>query len=159
MDTTVKADTATLQAATDLFTSHLDPIKSINDTNLVASITFEPLPVSLIQAAIAKSGNVFGLDPSGGPLVSISLVVSWTRKADDDKIIQHFKGVLQKIKADAIQRGQAVDFELMSTAFHFQDPIASYGADIKRRMQAVSRKYDPNGLLRKGLQGGFKLFP
>ncbi|CAJ2513236.1 Uu.00g013550.m01.CDS01 [Anthostomella pinea] len=76
LDTTVKADAATLTAATDIFTSALDPVKALNDLSLIVSIVFEPLPISLIQVSITKSYNPFGLDSSAGPLVSISLVLT-----------------------------------------------------------------------------------
>lgn len=77
--------------AAGIFASHLNPIKSINDSQLVASIVFESLRVSLIQASITKSGDVRGLDLSDGLLVPISLFVFWIQKADDDRIIEHFK--------------------------------------------------------------------
>lgn len=46
----------------------------------------------------------------------------------------------------------------MSTACHFQDPIGSYGANNKQKMQEVSKKYDPEGVFQKAVVGGFKLF-
>jgi hypothetical protein len=56
------------------------------------------------------------------------------------------KDVLEKIEREALTRNQAVDFKFMNYAFNFQDPIGSYGTENKKKLQEVSRKYDPEGL-------------
>ncbi len=47
----------------------------------------------------------------------------------------------------------------MNYAWIDQDPIVSYNAENKGRLQQVSKKYDPEGVFQKGCPGGFKLFP
>ncbi|KAF3000343.1 hypothetical protein E8E14_002509 [Neopestalotiopsis sp. 37M] len=157
MDTTTKADVQTLLGTTDIFKTALESIKSANVNILSAQLTIEPLPVSLLEKSVSKSGPIFGVQPADGPLISITLGSSWSLKSDDDPIVDTFKGALQKIKQMAESRGTAMGLEPMSTAMHFQDPIASYGAGNKQMMQETSQKYDPEGLFRKGLVADFKL--
>lgn len=99
-----------------------------------------------------------GLDPVDGPLVSILLLTYWKNKDDDGKILGVMRGVLEKIEKESAARSQAVKFKFMNYCFNFQDPISSYGTENKKRLQEVSRKYDPEGLFQKGVPGGFKLF-
>jgi hypothetical protein len=40
-----------------------------------------------------------------------------------------------------------------------QDVIGGYGEESKKRLQAASRKHDPEGLFQLGVPGVFKLFP
>ncbi|KAI1425337.1 hypothetical protein F5Y12DRAFT_796062 [Xylaria sp. FL1777] len=75
MTTTVKADTDTLEYAVDAFRAALDKLEGVE--NLLLSITFEPIPVSLIEQSISRGGNSLGLKPSDGPLVVVLLYASW----------------------------------------------------------------------------------
>ena len=99
-----------------------------------------------------------GLDPSAGPAVSILLLTYWTDRSDDDRILRTMKGALESIRAQAVEKRTALSFVFLNYSLNFQDPIGSYGAENKRKLQEVSRKYDPDGLFQKGVPGGFKLF-
>jgi hypothetical protein len=155
MNMTVKADVATLQAAADIYTAAIAPIQS--SAGLVCSLTLQPYPVSLLQQSIAKGGNSLGLDPSTGPAVSVLLLTYWTDRSDDHRILVAMKGALEGIRAQAVEKGTALDFVYLNYAFSFQDPIGSYGAKNKQKLQEVSKKYDPDGLFQRGVPGGFKL--
>ncbi|KAI0379305.1 hypothetical protein F5Y04DRAFT_260138 [Hypomontagnella monticulosa] len=157
MNITVKADVATLQAATDIYTGGLGPVKSVE--GLTASFTMQPYPVSLTEQSEATGGNSLGLKPPDGPLVSLLLLSYWRNRSDDDTVINFMKEVLEKMKQDAASREQLVPFVYMNYAWTHQDPINSYGAENKKRLQKASKKYDPEGLFQKACPGGFKLFP
>ncbi len=158
MDTTAKADIGILQKAGDIFERAVEHIKALRDSSLVASIIFEPLPAALLRVSASGNRNLFGLDPSGGSLVSVSFVINWENQSDDVEILGTFRNALDEIKQEAASRGLAAVFELMSTACHFQDPIGSYGGENKQKMQEVSKKYDPKGVFQKAGVGRFKLF-
>lgn len=151
MNTTVKADAATLIAASDIFTAAFQPLKSLK--GLTSAFTLQAYPVSLLE----KCDNSLGLDAANGPLMSILLLNLWQNKADDDLIIQTFKGVLEKIDADAACRGTAVPYKYLNYAYSFQQPVVSYGAEINMKLRQVSKSYDAEGLFQKGVPGGFKL--
>ncbi|OTA76491.1 hypothetical protein M434DRAFT_88032 [Hypoxylon sp. CO27-5] len=152
INTTVKADVPTLKAASDTYIAAIGPLKTLE--GIICSLTLQPYSVSLLD----KCDNSLGMDTSDGPLVSILLLTWWKNQDDDETIIQTFKGVLEKIDADATSRGTAVPFKYLNYAYSFQDPIRSYGVKNGEKLREVSRKYDPEGIFQKGVPGGFKLF-
>ncbi|KAL2837983.1 FAD-binding domain-containing protein [Aspergillus pseudodeflectus] len=156
MNTTIKADAATLKAIVSIYTTALEPIKSID--GLVCSLTIQPYPLSLLQKSAELGGNSLGLSPESGPLVSLLLLAYWGKKDDDEKLIAAQKDTLDKIRAEAVTRGVHVPFEFLNYAFSQQDPIGSYGGESGERLREVSRKYDPEGVFQKLVPGGFKLF-
>lgn len=151
MNTTVKADAATLIAASEIFTAAFEPIKALE--GLTCAFTLQAYPKSLLEKCV----NCLGLKASEGPLVSILLLNWWKDQADDDVVIKTFRGVLEKIDEHAAAQGTGVAYKYMNYAYDFQDPIASYGAESHQVLREVSRKYDAEGLFQKGVPGGFKI--
>lgn len=78
MNTTVKADAATLKMAADKFTASLDLVKDCK--GVVFSLTFQPYPVSLLEKCLLAGGNITGLTPADGPLVSVLVLMNWENK-------------------------------------------------------------------------------
>ncbi|KAI1503820.1 FAD-binding domain-containing protein [Biscogniauxia marginata] len=144
VNTTVKADAATLKTAAESFTSSLALVK--NFEGVVFSLTLQPYPVSLLEKCISAGGNVAGLTPTSGPLVSVL------------KIHAVAKSLIENTDDDTAASGQAVAYKYMNYAFSFQDPISSYGAENKKFLQEVGKKYDSEGIFQKGFPGAFKLF-
>jgi hypothetical protein len=156
MNTVVKADIATLQAAAETYTSSVSSVAELE--GLVCSLTLQPYALSLLNKSASLGGNSLGLDPADGPLVSILLLTYWSNKQDDEKIFAVMRDVLDNIVKDSETRGTDVPFKFMNYASNFQDPIGSYGKENKMKLQDVSRKYDPEGMFQNGVPGGFKLF-
>ncbi|KAK8051842.1 hypothetical protein PG993_003227 [Apiospora rasikravindrae] len=156
MNTTVKADAPTLHAATEIFKPALEKVKSID--GMVFSFTMQPYPVSLLKRTAPAGGNVLGLDPADGPLVSILILLYWNKQSDDEVVLSTARGVIEAIDKDATAKGTLVPYKYLNYAFDFQDPIGSYGPENRKKLQEASRKYDPDGLFQKGVPGGFKLF-
>ncbi|OTA99980.1 hypothetical protein M426DRAFT_26952 [Hypoxylon sp. CI-4A] len=96
MNVTVKADVATLQAATT-------PLQSCD--GLTSSLALQPYPVSLLEQSVAKGGNSLGLNPLDGPVVLILLLNYWNEKSGDERILTIMKGALEKIHAKAKEDG------------------------------------------------------
>ncbi|KAI9155658.1 FAD-dependent monooxygenase CTB5 [Paramyrothecium foliicola] len=156
LNTTVKADVATLTAAYEAYTAALGPLKALN--GLTTSLTLQAYPKSLLKKTAERGGNSLGIDAKDGPLMSILLLTFWQDKEDDAKIHDTFKGVIETIDQDAAKRGTSSSFKYLNYAAPFQDPISSYGEENKAKLQAVSKKFDPEGLFQKGVPGGWKLF-
>ncbi|KAJ0116703.1 FAD-binding domain-containing protein [Diaporthe amygdali] len=156
MNTTVKADVATLKAASEAYLAALEPLKQCE--GITCSLTLQPYSTSLLEKSASQGGNVLGLDAIEGPLVSILALTWWKNKADDEKIVGTFRKVIETIDQDAASRGTAVPFKYMNYAWDFQDPIGSYGEENKAFLQRVSKTYDPEGFFQKAVPGGFKLF-
>ena len=115
--------------------------------------------VLLIQPHPVTNGtNSLGL-PAGETDLVISVVTAAYSNAADDGIVQ---SGMQKI-VDTHERilrreGIYIPYQYLNYADISQDPIGSYGKDIKARLRAVSRKYDPEGFFQYRVPGGFKLF-
>ncbi|KAF7531134.1 hypothetical protein G7054_g9189 [Neopestalotiopsis clavispora] len=152
----VKADVATLLAGGEIWKAALEPIKGCD--GLICSYTLQPYARSLLEASARKGGNSLGLDPDMGSIVSIALLMYWNSKSEDEQVLGTFRRALEDMKKDAGSKGTLIDFTYMNYSANFQDPIGSYGAENKKHLQSVSRKFDPEGIFQKGVPGGWKLF-
>lgn len=155
MSTTVKADTSILEYAVETFRASLKELKEVK--NILFSLTFEPLPTSLIEKSVASGGNSMGLKPSDGPLVVLLLYSSWDSASDDEKVYQVKKKALEDINNEAQSKNSSASYCYLNYAFPHQDPISSYGPESKAHLQAVSAKYDPEGFFQAAGAGPFKL--
>lgn len=153
----VKADVATLQALSDIYTANLPPLYDI--PGVLLSLTLQPYPKSLLAKSDAAGGNVLGLHASDGPIVSVLLLSYWENKADDAAVTGFMENTLAQMRTEAAARNTLLPFIYMNYAWKGQDVIGSYGAANKARLQAASRKYDSIGMFQKAFPGGFKLFP
>ena len=90
----------------------------------------------------------------------ILLTASWTSRNDDATIMRAQSEFVRQVDSLSNQQRIGVLYKLLTyaTPGFAQDVIASYGSANKRMLQAVSRKYDPNGFFQKVVPGGFKLF-
>ncbi|CAJ2503964.1 Uu.00g113580.m01.CDS01 [Anthostomella pinea] len=155
MNTTVKANVATLKAATKIYSAAIEPLKSCKD--ILLFLTLQPYPLSLLQKSTTQGGNVLGLEPELGPLVSILFLTFWESKEDHEMIEGVLREALEAIDRDAKAKGTAVPFKYLNYAAGFQHPVASYGGMGVERLHAASRRFDPDGLFQKGVPGGWKL--
>jgi hypothetical protein len=155
MTTTVKADISILEYAVETFHESFKKLKDIN--NLLFSLTFEPIPVSMIEQSNARGQNALGLKPSDGPLVVVLFYTSWDDARDTENVYEVNKKALQRIEAEAERKNVAASYRYLNYAYTHQDPINSYGSESKARLQAVSAKYDPEGFFQAAGAGPFKL--
>ena len=137
MNTHVKADVAMLQAGADVWFAGLGPVKTCE--GFIGSYTLQPYPRSLLESSASKGGNSLGLKPSDGPIVSIALLMYWSNASDDEVILSTVKTLLENIEREAVARKQALDFKFMNYSLDSQDPIGSYGAENKKRLQEASK--------------------
>ncbi|KAI1841033.1 hypothetical protein JX266_012752 [Neoarthrinium moseri] len=144
MNTTVKPDKSTLQAAADIFSVALDKVIPIE--GMVFSFTLQPYPLSLLERMAPAGGNVLGLGPVDGPLVSVLILMYWKNKNDDETAVSPPRGVIEEIDKAAAARGTNVPFKYLNYAFDLQDPIGFYGIKNQEKLHNASRKYDPEGL-------------
>lgn len=156
MNVCVKADVDTLATGGDIWCEELEPVKDA--AGLMCSYTIQPYPISQLQKTSANGGNVLGLDPSEGPVLNVLLLSYWADKKDDDRVTGFMQKALKRIESNAKDRGQLVPFIYWNYAFSDQDALRSYGQEDVQRLQAASKKYDPDGLFQTACPGGFKLF-
>ncbi|KAL9118743.1 MAG: hypothetical protein Q9187_004711 [Circinaria calcarea] len=157
MTTTFKLDVELMRAVTDTFHTTVDNMKPV--PGLIYSLSFQPLSEALLTESAARGGNSLGLSPADGPLIVVLLYSYWADASDDKTVISLQQVFLRQVERLAATRGKASSFKFMPYAYAGQDPIDGYGSTSKAKLQATSRKYDPDGFFQKGVPGGFKLFP
>ena len=136
----------------------LDALKHIQAVpGLMLSLVFQPLTKGMLVRSAQRGGNALGLTPDDGPLVITLLNSVHTNPVDDDRVVNAVLGLIRKIEAAAARRGKAARYRFTNYAYRNQRVFEGYGSRSVAAMQAVSRKYDPNGFFQKLVPGGFKL--
>ncbi|KAF2191954.1 hypothetical protein K469DRAFT_696029 [Zopfia rhizophila CBS 207.26] len=153
MMTTLKADSGILKTFMEKFLITFENSKDVPELIYVA--TYELYPVSLIRTG---GSNSLGLDPAEGPLICLLLYASWDNSSGDSKVIDENNILLEAINKEVEAKGLLSPYRYTNYAFTHQDPISSYGNDVKAEVQAVSRKYDPEDFFQAAVHGGFKFF-
>ena len=143
------------------------------------AMSLEPLPTTITKWGPQTGGNALGLDPSDGDLVRkycpchvypalflsdanfskvVLLGVTWSDEADDETITNAVTDLFTKFDAYAAAQNGLNAYTYLNYAYETQKPIQGYGTTNVKKLQAVSKKYDPSGVFQKLVPGGFKLF-
>jgi hypothetical protein len=85
------------------------------------------------------------------------LTAAYSNTGDDELVQNGMQAIIDKHESILRNMGLYIPFKYLNYPDKSQDPIGSYGDDVKARLQAVSRKYDPVGLFQTAVPGGFKL--
>ncbi|KAF2150943.1 FAD-binding domain-containing protein [Myriangium duriaei CBS 260.36] len=121
------------------------------------TLTLHAITVPQLQHMSARGGNALGLDPDHGAVMILLLQPIWDDVADDEAMYAAGSKVLEAIKAEAVRRGLYRGWAYMNYASRFQDVIRGYGEENKKRLGEVAGRYDPAGVWRRLVPGGFKL--
>jgi hypothetical protein len=81
----------------------------------------------------------------------------WNSADDDERILKAARYIINRGNATAYSMGLGHRFLYQNYAAAGQDVFQSYGADINAKLNAVSAKYDPDGVFAKLHPGYFKL--
>lgn len=141
-----------MESIFQLANSTAQPLSSV--PNITFAISFQPEPM-----IISGKSNLNSLGLDGQPnLFNLLLSISWDTPADDAAISAQAKLFIAQTTAIAKTKGLYNKYVYLNYAAEWQDPISGYGADVKTRLRAASRKYDPTGVFQAQCIGGFKLF-
>jgi hypothetical protein len=155
MLTTVKADASVLEFAVKEFHAALEKLKDIK--NLLFSIKFEPIPVSMIEQSEARGTNAINLKTSDGPLVVILLYASWDEASGTDRVYKVNQEAFGKIEKEAEAKSASATYRYLNYAFLHQDAIFSYGNASKTKLREVGARYDPDSFFQTAGAWPFKL--
>lgn len=125
--------------------------------NLTFSLSFQPLPQTVIGYGIANGGNSLGLDSSDGDLVNTLLTIQWADASDDAVVNRAAQSLFFQAEVASKSLNTYNPYLYLNYAADFQNPIAGYGAANIANLKAVSKKYDPTQLFQEQVPGGFKL--
>lgn len=114
--TTVKADTRILEYSVETYRASLEKLRGVG--NLLFSMTFEPLAVSMMEQSIARGGNSLGLKPSNGPLVVVLFYTSWDNSNDDGVVYNVNKVALENIDNEAQSKELVYELSILELRIH-----------------------------------------
>lgn len=81
----------------------------------------------------------------------------WNSADDDERILKAARNIINRGNATAYSMGLGHRFLYQNYAAAGQDVFQSYGADSYAKLNAISAKYDPDGVFAKLQPGYFKL--
>jgi hypothetical protein len=137
---------------TALFKAWEDGCKKLADiAGLQLVLLTQPHPVT-------NGNNSLGLEPGRRDQVLTVLTAAYTFAEDDENVQTGMERIIATLEGILQERGLYMPYKYLNYADKSQDPIASYGDEIVARLQATSKKYDPQGVFQKQVPGGFKLF-
>ncbi|KAI9648500.1 hypothetical protein NHQ30_003135 [Ciborinia camelliae] len=121
------------------------------------TLTYWRLHSSITTKSAAQGGNSTGLDTSQCSLVLCILTYSWGDASDDARMDETAKKFIEEVDESSKSAGLFNRYKYVNYSAGYQNPISGYGDEIKSSLQAVSKKYDPEGFFQTGVPGGFKL--
>lgn len=152
--TTIKNDLESILYFEGLFNKAVEKVKCVYRVQF--PLTFQPLTPGVFRKG---SPNVLGLE-SRDPSESFVIVLAcpnWVREEDDETVFSAAKEMIEAGEAFSEARGAGERYRYLNYAARCQDPLPGYGAENVEFLQAVSRKYDPDGIFQRAVPGGFKL--
>lgn len=139
----------------DIFTQEVEPIKDAAD--ILPALVMQPITLPMIRLFRKNGGNALGIAEADGPLILMNLAILWSSKADDDRIIAAAARVISRSQQVAGEMGLGYRYIYQNYASLSQDVFRGYGEPNRRRLLAISRKYDPDQVFRNLQPGYFKL--
>ncbi|KAI1451455.1 FAD-binding domain-containing protein [Annulohypoxylon moriforme] len=155
MSTTVKADADILEYSVKAYHTAFEKLKQVQ--NILFSITFEPIPVSLVKNAAVRGKNALGLGLEDVPLVVVLFYTSWDNASDDELVYDVNKSVIAEVEKEAQSKNVSASYRYLNYASPHQGSFDSYGPESKAQLLKVSAKYDPDGFFQTARAGPFKL--
>ena len=139
----------------ELWLEALKPLESV--PGLMLSLVFQPLTKGMLAKSQRLGGNSLGLSPDDGPLVITLLNSVHTNKEDDKKVISAVLKLIDNIDAAAAKAGKSARYRFTNYGYKDQKILEGYGKESLKKLQAVSKQYDPTGFFQHTVPGGFKL--
>lgn len=143
------------ETAVNISNKHMEPLKNI--TGLVWSLLFQPIPLIVSEHTVAAGGNILGVDRSKANLTLFLINLTWLEASDDERFADVAYAAIDEINAVAESLGVSNPFIYLNYAGQKQNPLAGYGQENLKKMRALSRKYDHQGVFQKLVRGGFKI--
>ena len=75
---------------------------------------------------------------------------AWKHASDDELMYRFNRNVMERAKAAAIKMGLYHPFLYQNYASEDQDVFAGYGENARKRLQAIQKGIDPQGVFQKG---------
>ena len=133
----------------------LEPVK--NATGLGWVVMFQPIPTAIVQAGVARGGNILGLDRLNKSQVLFLFFCQWNSSSDDDRLNEAANSLIQYVEKLTGPENNGDHWIYLNYALANQDVLGSYGKANVDKMKKASRKYDPSGVFQTLVPGGYKI--
>ncbi|KAL8904440.1 MAG: hypothetical protein Q9207_003269 [Kuettlingeria erythrocarpa] len=129
--------------------------KAAKEFGAIMTYGVQPFTSTAAKHGDARGGNALGLEKVGQSWIAVT--VQWESSADDAAAQQALLAGCNAVHDTASSNGVFLPFLFMNDANYVQDVLGSYGAASKAQLEAVARKYDPQGLFQKQQNNGYLL--
>ncbi|KAF2829102.1 FAD-binding domain-containing protein [Ophiobolus disseminans] len=151
--TTFEPTEAMIRGAFDVWSASVAGVKNIS--GLSWSLSMEMVPEGLYQRK--ADSNSLGLTDRNGTRAVILLTVCWQSLEDDEHVHAAVATLVTALEDKARSLDAYDPFLYLNYAAPWQRPIASYGDDKVKTLQALRTRVDPKGVFTRRVPGGFKI--
>ena len=152
---TIKPDVALMKELHQVWLKTLEPLRPLQ--GLIFSFSYFPFTKALLTNSKKAGDNAKDIDPADGPLLGILINPIWDLAEDDQRVYSALEELMQSLKRIASDKGMLHRYIFTNYGHYKENVLGGYGESSVQRMQAVSKKYDPDGIFQKAVPGGFKL--
>ena len=153
--TSFKFDPYLIKPVYDIWNASLVEIQTV--PGLRFNLAIQVISKDMITKSNALGPNSLGLTPEDAPLAIVDVTGSHSSAADDRKMLWIYRSCIRAIDLLTAAKYKDARFRFSNYAYKDEAVIPSYGADSVAKLQAVSKKYDPEGFFQNSVPGGFKL--
>lgn len=130
-----------------------------SQTGLNTLCMFQPITKSIVDKGVANGGNIMGLESyvEDGNGIMFLLTFAVTDEAAENVAIPLLQAYIEDLDQYADSLGLKWDWKYLNYAHSTQDVISTFGEEAVSKLQAVSAKYDPEGVFQNLRRSGFKI--
>ncbi|KAI1318723.1 bifunctional solanapyrone synthase [Xylariaceae sp. FL0255] len=151
--TTMYLDKETYVGVTEIVKNKSVEMGNITGGDLL--ILPQPISLTMLNSSAMHGTSPFQLRHR--PQLWFALTVGWSLKKDDNTVEKILLDTLDSIENYTKSREQYDPFQFVNDAYDTQTPLENYGEETYARLQAARTKYDPTGVFRDLVIGGFKV--
>jgi hypothetical protein len=140
----------------DTWREEVDPLLSIPgmERSALADVNFATQ--NIIDAMGSRGGNALGL-ANAEPFLVFLMEPFWADESQGERVWKALRATATKTQTEAKRLGKEHDYIYLNYANPFQDVYRSYGSSAKAFLNAVSAKYDPDGIFQRQRRAGWHL--
>jgi hypothetical protein len=127
-----------------------------NYTGIVWSLTFHPVVPAVISKSPFLQSAIPTLSIPPKPIIIAQITGTWKDEKDTAAIEETAVQLISDVDSAAREEGMQTGYVYLNYA-HSGQKVFGEG-DRLRRLQDVSKRYDPDGIFQRCVPGGFKLF-
>ncbi|KAI0133500.1 hypothetical protein BJ170DRAFT_715547 [Xylariales sp. AK1849] len=143
--------------ALDVFRDELEKGALDGAKGLFPALMLQVITAPALLHMRKRGGNPLGLD-GDEPRLQVTTVTSWDEAADDQEVMGMNRRMMLQMADQARDGGWEDRYVYMNYASKEQGVFAGYGEENRKRLVDVSRRYDPERVWQRLVNGGHVLW-